>query len=254
MKQRQFDFQFIASSRIMGKFNDLKEVTNLVSNLFTYNLPPVEIKHTRRLIIEFLEGDEPGHIHPKEPDQPIYTFRKGFDLLEYSNSNPLIEKIKILTLCAYRCLLTIYQYLGLKSSDVELAYTNIIANGHKLVIPLCGGAKLNRKKTNTAIVSAHHHLGYTLIEVTFFDVIKPRKLKKIELYKTVPTDFIYRQLVKTAKWIDNETFAIFNNTKEFMLTINKDFICTPTYNPKLRSKDGIVEEIRFLTKEVLFTI
>jgi hypothetical protein len=49
----------------------------------------------------------------------------------------------------------------------------------------------------------------------------------------------YTQLVKTAKWIDNGTYAIFNNTKEFMLTINKDFICTPTYNPKLREKDGI---------------
>jgi hypothetical protein len=39
-----------------------------------------------------------------------------------------------------------------------------------------------------------------------------------------------------------------------MLTINKEFICTPTYNSKLRQKDGIVEEIRFLTKEVLFTL
>jgi hypothetical protein len=56
MKQRQFDFQFIASSKMIGKFKDLKEATNLVSNLFTFNLPPVEIKHTHRLIIEFLEG------------------------------------------------------------------------------------------------------------------------------------------------------------------------------------------------------
>jgi hypothetical protein len=61
MKLRQFDFQFIALSRMMGKFNDLKEVTILVSNLFTFNLPPVEIKHTRRLIIEILEGDEHGY-------------------------------------------------------------------------------------------------------------------------------------------------------------------------------------------------
>jgi hypothetical protein len=90
--------------------------------------------------------------------------------------------------------LTIYQYLGLKSLDVELAYTNIIANGFKLSITLCGGAKLNRKKTNTATVTAHHYLSYELIEVTFSNVIEPRKLKRIELYKTVPSYFIYTQL------------------------------------------------------------
>jgi hypothetical protein len=235
MKLRQFDFQFIASSRMMGKFNDLKEVTILISNLFTFNLTP-------------------GYIHPNEPDQPIYTFRKGFDLLEYSNSNPLIRKIEILTLCAYRCLLTLYQHLDLECSDVELAYTNIIANDFKLSIPLCGGAKLNRKKTNSATVTAHHYLDYALIEVTFFDVSKSRTLKKIEIYKTVPVDFIYTQLVTSAKWLDNEMFAIINNTEEFTLIINKDFICIPTYNPKLREKDGIIEEIRFLTKDVLFIL
>lgn len=254
MKQRRFSFQLIASTRLTENFNDFKELTNLVSNLFTYNLPPVEVKHTHRLIIEFIEGDEPGHILPIEPDQPIYTFRKGFDLVEYSNDSPLIKKIEILTLCAYRCVLAMYQYLDLRCSDVELAYKNIIAKGFKLSIPLCGGEKLNRKKTNKATVAAHYYLRYAIIEVTFYDVIKERVINKIELYKTYPGDFIYTQLVKSAKWVDNQTFAIFNNTKEFMLTINKDFICTPIYNPKLRDRDGIIEEIRFLTKEVLFAL
>jgi hypothetical protein len=254
MKQRHFDIQIFASSRITGNFNNLKQVANLVSNLFTFNLPPVEIKHTQRLLIEFLEGDELGYIHPTQLGQTIYTFRQGFDSIEYSDSSPLNEKVKILTLCAYRCLLILYRHLGLQCSDVELAYTNIIANGFKLSIPLCGGAKLNRKKTNTATVTAHHYLDYALIEVTFSDVSKPPILKKMEIYKTVPSYFIYNQLVKSARWLDNDTFAIFNNTKEFTLTINKDFICTPTYNPKLREKDGIIEEIRFLTKEVLYTL
>jgi hypothetical protein len=254
MKKRHFDIQIIASSRMMGNFDNLKQVSNLVGNLFTFNLPPVEIKHTQRLLIEFLEGDEPGYIHPIDPGQTIYKFRKGFDSLEYSDSNPINVRLKILTLCAYRCLSTLYRHLGLQCSDVELAYTNIVANGFKLSIPLCGGAKPNRKKTNIATVTAHHYLDYALIEVTFSDVSKPRTLKKIELYKTVPGYFIYTQLVKSAKWLDNETFAIFNNTKEFTLTINKAFICTSTYNPKLRDKDGIIEEIRFLTKEVLFSL
>jgi hypothetical protein len=254
MKQRHFDIQIFASSRMMANFDNLNQVTNLVSSLFTFNLPPVEIKHTQSLIIEFLEGNEPGYIHPTEAGHTIYTYRTGFDLLEYSDSNPLKENLEVLTLRAYKCLLTLYRHLGLQCSDVELAYTNIIANGFKLSVPLCGGAKLNRKKTNIATVTAHHCLDYALIEVTFSDVSTPLKLKKIELYKTVPGYFIYTQLVKSAKWVDNETFAIFNNTKEFTLIINKDFVCTSTYNPNSREKDGIIEEIRFLTKEVLFTL
>jgi len=60
MKQRHFDIQIIASSRMMANCDNLNQVTNLVSSLFTFNLPPVEIKHTQRLIIEFLEGNEAG--------------------------------------------------------------------------------------------------------------------------------------------------------------------------------------------------
>jgi hypothetical protein len=254
MKQRNFEIQVIASSRMIGHFDDLKQITVLVSNLFTFNLPKAKSKHPRRFIIEFLEGDEPGYIHPKETDQTIYTFRTGFNLLEYSSSSIPRVKIEILTRCVYSCLLTLYHHLGLNSSDVELAYTNIIASDFNLSIPLCGGAKLNKKKTNSATVTAHHYLDYALIEVTFSDNLKPFAPKTIELYKTVPARFIYTQLVKTTKWLDNETFVISNNTKEFTLTINKDFICTSTYTPTLREKDGVIEEIKFLTKEVFVTL
>jgi hypothetical protein len=199
MKHRHFDIQIIASSRMMANFDNLNQVTNLVSSLFTFNLPPIEIKHTQRLIIEFLEGNEPGYIHPSETGQTIYTYMTGFDLLGYSDSNPLKENLEVLTLRAYKCLLTLYRHLGLQCSDVELAYANIIANSFKLSVPLCGGAKLNRKKTNKATVTAHHYLDYALIEVTFSDVSTPPKLKKIELYKTVPGYFIYTQLVKSQK-------------------------------------------------------
>ena len=254
MRQRSFYIQVIVSSNLGRHFDDVKQITVMVSSLFTFNLPPVDSKHPRKLIIEFLEGDEPGYINLKEMDQNILIFRMGFNLTSYSNSRTTNANLEILVGCVYRCLLTLYRQLGLKSSDVELAYTNITANSFNLSVPLCGGAKLNGTKTNTAAVTAHHHLEYALLEVTFSDPKGNRAPKTIELFRTVPAHFIYTQLVNSTKWLDNETFAISNNTKEFTLTINKDFICTSTYAPRSREKEGIIEEIRFLTKDVLITL
>jgi hypothetical protein len=92
MKLRQFDFQFIALSRMMGKFNDLKEVTILVSNLFTFNLPPVEIKHTRRLIIEILEGDEHGYTfrNTQQTESPFFETNSCFRL-----TSQILSKIAV---------------------------------------------------------------------------------------------------------------------------------------------------------------
>jgi hypothetical protein len=219
-----------------------------VSNLFTFYLPTVLIKRTQKLLIEFSSNEDAFFIFPKEHGESIYTIQEKFPFAEFSNASPL-EKKSMLTASVYKCLLRLYEHIGLNSSDVELAYKQIVTNHFILSVQLCGGVKQNKKGGIKASVTTEHFLDYALIRVAFSN--DKNSVIQVDLFKTVPVYYIYTQLVNSAKWINNDVFTISNNSKEFVLNIETNGSYAITYNPKLRSTDGLKEEIKFLTKEIL---
>ncbi|MFD0767133.1 hypothetical protein ACFQZI_19925 [Mucilaginibacter lutimaris] len=246
--QKRLYIQIVATSNQIAGYEVFIRYAAFVSNLFTFNLPVVTIKHTQKLLIEFSDSIITGFAFPEEKGQSIYTIQEKFTFAEFSNASPL-EKKSMLTDSVYKSLLNLYEHIGLNSSDVELAYKQIITNHFILSVQLCGGVKQNKKGAIKASVTAEHFLDYALIRVTFSN--DKNTVIQVDLFKTVPVYYIYTQLVNSAKWINNNVFAISNNSKEFVLNIEPNGSYAIAYNPKLRSTDGLKEEIKSLAKEIL---
>lgn len=251
MRQKRLYIQVIPSSHQVVGYDEFIKYAVFVSNLFTFNLPVVSINRTQKLLIEFSDSLSISEVFPEEKGQDIYNIQEKFRFLEFSNALPL-DKKKMLTDDVYKCLLRLYQHLGLNPSDVELAYKQIVTNHFMTSVQLCSGVKQNKKGAVEASVTAEHFLDYALIQVTFFN--DQNIINRVELFKTVPVYYIYTQLINSAKWINNDVFALSNNSKEFTLNLEPTGSYTIVHNPKLRSIEGLREEIKSLTKEILINL
>lgn len=238
----------VSASNIIDEYEQFIPYAAHVSNLFTYHLPSIPVRRTKKLLVELSESVDSSYIIPEEKGQSIYTIYCKFPFSTFSNASS-INKISMLTDSVYRSLLMFYPFLGLISCNVQQGYKQILDSHYQLSIQLCGAPKLNRSRKIKASVTAEYFLGYVLIHVTFLN--SQNATSRVGLFKTVPVSYIYSQLVSSAKWINNEVFSVSSKSKEFFIEIKTDGSYKTNYNPKLRGVDDVKNEIRFLTTEVL---
>lgn len=249
-KKRLYIQIYAASSTVIAN-DEFKKYAVFISNLFSFTLPPVEIKRTQRLNIDFSQDSNALFIFPNEKGESIYTIQETFSFLEFKNASPALKK-RMIVENACQCLYKLYLHLELNPSDVKLAYDQILGNNFELSVQLCGGIKTNRKRIKASVI-AEHFLDYTLIRVVFLDA-ENVVLNTVNLFKTLPAYFIYTQLVNSAKWANNDVFYLFNNTKEFEIRIGINGNHNVCYYPKRRDVNGIKEEIKFLSPQILIDI
>ncbi|TDQ06545.1 hypothetical protein [Pedobacter metabolipauper] len=252
MKEKRLYIQITGNSERISDHEDFIDYSALVTNLYTFYLPIVLIIKTQKLIIEFSNETNALLISPKEIGESIYTIAETFpfDLFKTCAS---AKKIELLVDHSYECLLKLYKHLRLDLTNVDFAHHLIKENNNKLSLKLCGGLKHNKNRTFSAIVTAGHFIGYTLIQIAFLDD-HHKVIKILPLFKTAPVYFFYYRLAKSAKWMNNDVFEIFNDSKEFCIQVNLNGDYRIIYNPKDRNSEDIREEIRFIAKEVLVQI
>lgn len=232
--------------------DDFKKYANLISNLFTYNLPPVLIKKTQKLNIDFTLDLDALFVYPRNVGDSIYTIKETFNLKGYKGAGA-VDKKMFLAENVRTCLKILYKHLHLNEEDVESAYKRILDDGFSLILPICGKAKQNKSRTIKALVTAEYLLGYAAVGVDFFDK-NDEIVKRVKLCNTAPIYFIIDQIVKSAKWVDNDRFMLSNNSKEISFLINPDGGISVDYKPVGRDIAGLKEQIEYFTSERTFEL
>jgi hypothetical protein len=179
----------------------------------------------------------------------IITISKGFDLSGQVNNN---DKFQFMFNCAIKALEEIFESLNISLSLLTETIEKIKEKGFELCVNLCKTPIFNKHKNIQAQLLAEYQIEYVTIILIFY--IDDRSIKRINLFKTFPHYFIYDQLISKLRWIDNQSIEISNNSGEFSVRIGLDGRITPIYKPKDRDIDGVIEEIRFLSKEVFFKL
>jgi hypothetical protein len=251
VRSKRLLVQINGDHRIENQDN-FKKYANLISNLFTFNLPPVLITRTQKLNIDFTLDDDALFVFPKNIGDSIYTIKETFDLKRYKEAGA-VEKKMFLTENVRTCLKIMYKHLHLNEEDVEGAYTRILNNDFSLILPICGKAKQNKSRTLKAMVTAEYLLGYSTVGVDFFDK-NNEIVKHVKLCNTAPIYFIIDQIVKSARWVDNDRFMLSNNSKEISFLINSDGEISVDYKPVVRDIAGLKEQIEYLTSERAFEV
>lgn len=249
MREKKLFIQVLMDNQSVIESEDFNNYASWIGNLFTFYLTPVLIKKVQKLLIEFSEEEDAKFILPDKMGESIYTIKETFSYDEFRKSSFLRKKYTLLeNVC--KCLKDLYQHIGLNPLDVDMAYTEILDRNFALNVQLCGGMKFNRNRTIRAWVEAEYFLDHALIKVCFTDD-RNMLVNSVDLFKTVPHHFIYSQLIDSVKWVNNEEFVLYNNSKELAIALQIDGSYKVSYQPELRDVEGIKEEIEFLTKEAL---
>ncbi|HKG07826.1 MAG TPA: hypothetical protein VKB19_15260 [Pedobacter sp.] len=245
MIKRRLYIQVIYQAEIDD--SEFKYYAALASNLLTFHLPKLNVKKTRKILIEFADTKGAFFIFPQGQEESMYTVCETFQFADfflldyYGRMNFIIRK-------SVECLKKLFEKLHLATDIVIFGEQEIYRNNFRLDLELCGGLKINKRRTIKAVVNAEHFLKYTLLQIVFFTA-NNEEFNRVSLFKTSPSHVIYNQLLDSAKWLNDEVFRVANVSEEFAVEVRADGKCRMIYNPKMREVQDIQEEIKFLTEE-----
>jgi uncharacterized ubiquitin-like protein YukD len=198
VRSKRLLVQINGDHRIENQDN-FKKYANLISNLFTFNLPPVLITRTQKLNIDFTLDDDALFVFPKNIGDSIYTIKETFDLKRYKEAGA-VEKKMFLTENVRTCLKIMYKHLHLNEEDVEGAYTRILNNDFSLILPICGKAKQNKSRTLKAMSYSRRPVRLLNCCCRFFEGYTDNEIvKHVKLCPTAPIYFGNRSNCQVGK-------------------------------------------------------
>jgi hypothetical protein len=229
-----------------------REIATLVSHLFWNRLPKIKTRNTKRINIELCSTQSSyENIYPidvKNADiiqiSTLFDFKKFEELSLKQQEESLLKTV-------YEQLVLVFERLEVDTEVLRDTYNKVLESNFTLTLEPCGAAKLNRNKKIAAKVTAEYFIGYTLLSVVFLDK-EANIIQRVKLFNTLPSDFIYLQLIQNAKWIDNEIFQVFSKTKKFIFNVNINGTVNTFYNPVNETTDDLKKKILFLTKGEVF--
>ncbi|ASU36339.1 hypothetical protein [Mucilaginibacter xinganensis] len=230
----------------------LNNYSSLIENLYTFLLPPLKLKNTKKILIKLINQPSCLEIMGEKTGQELYLIRNEFDFAFFESVNS-DQKKDYLCDAAFECLKALFAVLRLDLEILVNTYKHIKKIDYQLKNILCGGPKKNNNKTIVGQVIAEHFLDYALLNVNF-KFLKTSETKTVILFKTYPTFFFYSKLIWTAKWTSNTTFLVSNKLKEINLEININGDISIVDTPINREIEWIKDEIRYLTLEICFPL
>lgn len=226
---------------------EIKMLAQYVSNLFTFYLPVINTQ-LKKIVIEFdLDSSLPTIDYLI--DSKIMTVYKSFD---FSNWQREENKLQSMFNLASEALKAAFEELEIPSILIVETVEEIERNGLELNVEICKTPIFNKEKKIRAILLAEYKIDYVIIVLIFS--FNDGDSRRVPLFKTFPHYFIYDQLIKKLKWINNNKVEIENNSGELKINVEVNGKVIPIYESKDRDVDGIIEEIKFLTKEVYFKV
>ena len=252
MIERKIYIEFYWSPNDSEITKSLKEIAVFISTLFRYYLPKIKTKRTQKINVELSRFETPyENIYPVDVmNADIIDVRTRFDF-EHFDKLELNAKKELLLITIYQQLKLVFERLEVNTEVLKETYDKVLESDFTLALEPFGGTKLNRNKKIKATVTAEYFIGYVLLSVSFFDK-ENKMIQKVKLFNTVPSGFIYLQLIQNAKWINNEIFQVFSRTKEFIFNVNVNGDVNTLYNPINETADDLKEKILLLTRGEVF--
>ena len=225
---------------------EIKMFAQYISNLFTFYLPVINT-HLKKAVIELII-DCNLTIEDYTFDNKVVTTYNSFHLSEWQAKE---NKLQVMFNLANQALTRLFERLNISTAILMEVIKKIEGNDFKLNVELCKTPIINKAKDKQAILLAEYKMESVIIVVVF--LFSSGDSKHIPLFKTFPNPYIYNQIVKKVKWVNDSEIEIRNNSGEFRICINANGKITTVYAPIGRDVDGIIEEIKFLTKEIYFS-
>lgn len=245
MKQSNLAIQITAGHSDVDTA-EFKEYVLFIGTLFSYNLAPLSAGKTKKIVLELFNEKNVLRVIPDAEGKSLYTVQKSFEFDDFKSSDSGNKKI-MLSKVTRDSLIFLFKKFAWDNVAVESAFNKISQSDFQSTFQF-DEPTYNKAGDTKATIFVEHSLKEALISMVFLNG-ENQVIKKIGLFKTMPSPFIYGQLLGTSKWISNSEFQLSNKSKEFAITGSANGNTSVLYRPKNRNEDGIKEEIKFLTVE-----
>jgi|GEM_PF-5722966 len=221
--------------------------SNYVSNLFTYYLNSTLSKGLRKVLIELNQSDEPV--------EPILNYSSGrtfcqvhayFNYSKLKNLSDYDLKL-ILSQLLKEILLTVSREFEWKTSIIEGAFDSMKEDDFSLMFYL-KKPKYNKGRSLKAGIFVEFGLESANLYLQVNDK-NEASIFRFKLFETLPSEFIYNQLIGGIKWQSNTNILFFTASKE--IEIDFDIFAQTqavTFSPYNRNTSGLLDELKFLSK------